>query len=139
MRQGVAGALAAAVVGVVPAQAAAVGSSSGFTALHGAVRCAVRLPREPGLLCAATAVKTRAYDGRGVVRLLASGRVSTVPAGSDLLLEIDGDRDRTARPALAPGRTWRHAGFVCTSRRAALTCARRGHGFTLSAVRVRRF
>lgn len=42
----------------------------------------------------------------------------------------------TDTPVLAYGRTWRKAGFTCTSRRTALTCRNRsGHGWTLSRSR----
>ena len=39
---------------------------------------------------------------------------------------------RQDAPVLGYGKTWRHGGFVCTSRANGLTCRRGAHGFFLS-------
>jgi hypothetical protein len=120
-----------------PSQNAAL--SQGFSAAAGKVRCAVHLPHQTGLLCAATGIRHLQYDGRGVVELQPSGEVSLVPSGSDRLLEIDGNGDGTYRPALASRHTWNRDGFTCTNRTGAVTCRRAGHGFTVSGTSYRRF
>jgi hypothetical protein len=112
---------------------AALVATHGFAA-HGA-HCAVALPHLPGLVCAAAGVRSHQYDGRGVVRLLPSGRVVVMRSGSDVLLALD----RNARRALARRSTWRAGGFTCTSGSLVLTCRRAGHGFRLSAAAFRRF
>jgi hypothetical protein len=114
-------------------------ASRGFSSADGKVRCAVGVARQAGLLCAAAGVKTGQYDGRGVARLLPGGQVSTVPAGSDLLLAIDGNLDGTTRPALARGGSWRSGPFVCTNGAAAVRCSHSGHGFAISATSYARF
>lgn len=135
-------AIAASVVALVliaPVGASASPVASGFSAAAGKVRCAVGVPHQAGLICAATGVKQRQYDGRGVVRLLPNGTVSVVRSGSDLLLAIDGSRPGGARPALAPGHTWHAAGFSCANRAGTVTCRRSSHGFDISARSYRRF
>jgi hypothetical protein len=102
------------------------------------MRCAIGLPHLAGLFCASSAVPGRHYDGRGVVRLLPSGKVALYPAGSDVLLAIDGNRDGTRRPLLRQGAAWRDGGFVCSSR-GAVTCRRGSHGFMLSGTTFVRF
>jgi hypothetical protein len=112
---------------------AALVASHGFAA-HG-VHCAVALPHLSGLVCAAAGVGSHQYDGRGVVRLLPSGRVVVMRSGSDVLLAVDA----RARRALSRRTTWRADGFACTSGSLVLTCRRAGHGFRLSATAFRRF
>jgi hypothetical protein len=58
------------------------------------------------------------------------GRVFTV---------CHGDTALGGKP-LAYGKTWRHDGFTCTSRKTGLTCKNlSGHGFFLSRAHSRRF
>ena len=102
-------------------------ASHGFAA-HGA-HCAAGLPHLAGVVCAAASIKTYAYDGRGVVELLASGRVVVLRSGNDVLLSVD----RAARRALARGETWHAGRLVCTSGPRVVTCRRGEHGFRLSA------
>ena len=111
----------------------ALAASHGFAA-HG-VHCAVALPHLSGLVCASASVTSHQYDGRGVVRLLPSGRVVVMRSGSDVLLAVD----ENARHALMRRGTWRADGFTCTSGSLVLTCRRTGHGFRLSATAFRRF
>ena len=113
--------------------------SIGFSAEGGKVRCAVRVPGSAGLLCAAGAVRTWQYDGRGIVRLSSSGRTSILRSGSDLLLAIDGNLDHTSRPTLAAGRTWRVAAYSCVLHVDTITCRDSGHGFSLTPTHLVRF
>jgi hypothetical protein len=106
---------------------AALVASHGFAA-HG-VHCAVGLPHLSGLVCAAASVKAYTYDGRGVVELVASGRVVVLRSGNDVLLAVD----RAGRRALARGETWRAGRFACTNGPRSVMCRRGEHGFRLSA------
>ena len=120
----------AATLALAPAAAAA--RPGGFHA--DGVRCAVGL-RLGGLVCASPAIRRWQYDGRGVVRVLPDGRVRVHRSGSDVLLAVD---DAASRP-LRVAATWRRDGYACASLAGGVVCARRGHGFFLSARVFRRF
>jgi hypothetical protein len=64
---------------------------------------------------------------------------SMAPSGSAKVRFVQANI-ATQVPVLRFGRTWRVAGFACTSRRTGLTCSNRsGHGFFLSRARQRIF
>jgi len=108
-----------------------VASAVGFRAAG--VTCAVRLPRlAAGLYCAAGGVKRGAYDGRGIARLTPDDRALVVRAGNDLLLAIDGDLPRSARPALRTGGTWSLDGYRCVAGTSRVRCKRLHQGFVIS-------
>lgn len=142
-RQAIASAATAlAVVWLVACGASAAASTrapvAGFRA--DGVTCATGLPQlAAALYCASRAVGASRYDGRGVVRLAANGRVGFRAAGNDLLLAIDGALPRSPRPRLRSGGSWAARGYRCTYDRAALRCVAAGHGFTLSRTRLARF
>jgi len=66
-----------------------------------------------------------------------NGRAQVVCTGGVL---YDIGRDTPSYTVLAYGRTWRNAGFTCTSRFSGLTCTnRRGHGLFLARGSYRLF
>ncbi len=117
--------------------AAHAGQSLGFTIAARSpdrpplVVCGVRLPIDrPGLYCASPVITRGAYDGRGIVRLSSNGPATTVASGNDMLLAIEGDLDRSARPRLSMGSVWHVGGYACSLANS-LTCRRGHHGFTI--------
>jgi hypothetical protein len=139
----VAAALAVAVSAVAPASA---GANRGFTVPSKNTTCAILSRRDqgrrPGLYCASKYIKRYTYDGQGVAYLGRSRKARLVGSGNDILLYIGGynpDGKTYKRPTLRYGKTFRHAGYRCTSRSTGLTCRRGRHGFFLSRERRRYF
>lgn len=124
-------------------------AGAGFRMPSGLVQCGLGTltGAEPALFCAAPYIRQRQYDGQGVVTLPPAGRARVFGAGNDILLLIGGygyrpgatRPSRFARPVLAYGRTWRRAGYTCSSASTGLTCRRGKHGFFLSTQRQRLF
>ena len=141
--------LAAALLGsalAVLTPAAALGDSSGpgFVMPSGLVTCGIIDPSggPRGLVCTATYITKKAYDGVGAVALRPGRRAGIIRSGSDIIMLVGGtDPNGTAyrRHPLTYGMVWRVGGYVCTSRVTGLTCRRGKHGFLLSKERQRFF
>jgi hypothetical protein len=130
--------LALAAAGVVRARAEPAGTAvRGFRTDD--VTCAVSLSHRAGLYCAARAIGGHRYDGRGIVRLTADGRIGFPAAGNDLLLAIDGDLPRSPRPRLRAGDAWAAGGYRCVCGRSTLRCFRAHHGFVIGSAHLVRF
>jgi hypothetical protein len=102
------------------------------------VVCAV-LPEFGGdLLCASSAIKPFAYDGRGIIRLSHSGHLSIIKSGNDVLLALDGDLPRSPRPTLHNNRSWSSGEYQCRVTRGTVRCLSNHRGFSLSRTSFKR-
>jgi hypothetical protein len=111
-------------------------SALGFRTMG--VVCAI-LPGFGGdLLCASSGIKPPAYDGRGIVRMSRSGRLSIIESGNDILLALDGDLPRSPRPALQRDHSWSSGGYLCHMKNGTVSCLTHGHGFSLSRTSFKR-
>jgi hypothetical protein len=100
--------------------------------------CATNLPHRTGLYCASPFIKPTTYDGLGVLRLSGSGRVTRIQGGSDILLAIQGNLDRTPRTTLNAGHAWSSNGYRCLRTTTAVRCRLGSHGFTVPTSATRR-
>jgi hypothetical protein len=95
---------------------------------HGNLLCTIRRAAYTGALQARCIAPPTGLDWHGFS--LSDTKKAQVLCAAGLM--YDG-RDTPTFVTLAYGRTWRHRGFTCTSRRTGLTCtSAAGHGLFLS-------